>query len=65
MTKDQVIYLFECGRNLLDQLNVTYQRAFTESPVQQGLYKISPAQERYYHMMADHIENRMSEVKEL
>ena len=27
--------IFECGRNLLDQLDVTYQRAFTASPVQQ------------------------------
>ena len=30
--------IFECGRNLLDQLDVTYQRAFTASPVQQGSY---------------------------
>ena len=35
--------ILECGRNLLDQLDVTYQRAFTASPVQQGLYQISPA----------------------
>ena len=35
--------IFECDRNLLDQLDVTYQRAFTASPVQQGLYQISPA----------------------
>ena len=47
--------IFECGRNLLNQLDVTYQRAFTASPVQQGLYQISPAQERYYDMMADNI----------
>ena len=40
----------------MDQLDVTYQRAFTASPVQQGLYKISLAQERYYDMMAYHIE---------
>ena len=38
--------IFECGRNLLDQLYVTYQRAFTESLVQQGLYQISPELER-------------------
>ena len=43
--------IFECGRNLLDQLNVTYQRAFTASPVKKGLYQISPARERYYDMM--------------
>ena len=35
--------IFECSRNLLDQLDVTYQRAFTASPVQDGLYQISPA----------------------
>ena len=48
--------LFKCGRNILNQLDVTYQRAFTASPVQQGLYQISPARERYYDIMADHIE---------
>ena len=35
--------IFECGRNQLDQLDVTYQRAFAESPLQQGLYQIYPA----------------------
>ena len=48
--------IFECGRNLLDQLDVTYQRALTASPVQQGLYQISPAREKYYDIMVDHIE---------
>ena len=48
--------IFECGINLLDQLDVTYQLAFTASPVQQGLYQISPARERYYDMIADNIE---------
>ena len=48
--------IFECGRNLLDQLDVTYQLAFTASPVQQGLYQMSPAQAIYYYIMADHIE---------
>ena len=47
--------IFECGRNILDQLDVTYQRAFTTSSLQQGLYKISPAQERYYDMMVNNI----------
>ena len=46
----------------MDQLDVTYQRAFTastaSSPVQKGLYKISPARERYYDIMADHIEEK-------
>ena len=35
--------IFECGRNLLDQLDVTYQRAFMASPVQEGYYQPSPA----------------------
>ena len=48
--------ILEWGINLLDQLDVTYKRAFTASPVQQGLYQISPAQERYYDIMADKIE---------
>ena len=34
--------IFECGRNLLDQLDVTYQRAFMSSPVREGCYT-SPA----------------------
>ena len=50
--------IFECGRTILDQLDVTYQRAFTASPVQQGLYKIPPALEIYYDIMADHIEEK-------
>ena len=32
-----------------------YQRSFTASPVQQGLYQISPARERHYDMMANNI----------
>ena len=47
--------IFECGRDILDQLDVTYQGEVTASLVQQGLYKISPAQERYYDMMANNI----------
>ena len=27
--------ILECGRNLLDQFDVTYQRAFMASPVQE------------------------------
>ena len=54
--------ILKYGRNLLDQLDVMYQRAFTASaaasPVQKGLYKISPARERYYDIMADHIEEK-------
>ena len=54
------VNIFECGRNLLDQLDVTYQRAFTasktSSAVPTGFYELSPAQERYYDIQADHIE---------
>ena len=35
--------IFDCGRNILDKLDAKYQRAFTASPVKQGLYQISPA----------------------
>ena len=35
--------IFDCGRNILDQLDVTYQRACMASPVQEGLYQPSPA----------------------
>ena len=31
--------IFECGRNLLDQLDVTYQRAFMETPAEDDYYK--------------------------
>ena len=31
--------IFECGRNLLDQLDVTYQRAFMATPAQEDCYK--------------------------
>ena len=44
--------IFECGRNLLYQLDVTYQQAFMESPVQEGHYMPSPAREIYHDKMA-------------
>ena len=44
--------IFERGRNRLDQLDVTYQRAFMASPVREGYYT-SPAQDRYYDKMAE------------
>ena len=51
--------IFECGRNLLDQLDVTYQRAFiaSEKPssLPTGHYEPSPARERFYDIMADHV----------
>ena len=36
--------IFECGRNILDQLDVTYQQAFMATPVQEGYYQPSLAQ---------------------
>ena len=52
--------IFEWGRNILYQLDVTYQRTFTAytaaSPVQKLLYQTSPARERFYDIMSDHIE---------
>ena len=49
--------IFEYGKNLLDQLDITYQRAFTasepSSAVPTGHYELSPARERYYDMQAD------------
>ena len=46
----------------MDQLDVTYQRAFTASAatstVPIGFYQISPARERYYDIMEDHIEEK-------
>ena len=45
--------IFECGINLLYQLDVTYQHALMESPGQEGLYQPSPAQERYYDKMSE------------
>ena len=44
VTEKVTIYfnIFECGRNLLDQLDVKYQRVFMVSPVQEGYYQSSP-----------------------
>ena len=49
--------IFECGRNLLDKLDVTYQQAFVASPVQEGCYQPSPARERYYDQLAKSLIN--------
>ena len=61
--------IFECGRNLLDRLDVMYQRAFTASKatssVPKGIYQISPARERYYDIMEDHVkENNVGMEKD-
>ena len=49
--------IFKCGRNLLDQLDVTYQRAFTASAkpssVPTGMYQPSPAQEIFYDLFVN------------
>ena len=45
--------IFECRRNLLAQIDVTYQRAFMASPVQEVFYKPSPTRERYYVKIAE------------
>ena len=44
--------ILKWGRNILDKLDVTYQRAFMASPVQEGYYQPSPARERYYDQLA-------------
>ena len=45
--------IFECGINLLDQLDLTYQQVFMASPVQEVFYQPYPAQERYYDKLAE------------
>ena len=46
--------ILECGSNLLDQLDVTYQCALTasktSSTVPPGHYELSPVREKYYDM---------------
>ena len=59
VTEKVTIYfnIFECIKNILDQLEVTYQRAFMESPVREGCYMPSPARERYYDQLAKSLIN--------
>ena len=44
MTKEGTIYfnIFECGRNLLERLDVTYQQAFMSTP-----------KDKYYNTLLD------------
>ena len=49
--------IFDCGRNILDQIDVTYQRAFMATPVPEGHYIPSPAQDRYYDTLAKRLIN--------
>ena len=46
MTKEVKLYfnIFECGRNLLNRLDLTYQRAFVATP-----------QDKYYTMLLDNL----------
>ena len=48
--------IFECGRNILDRLEVTYQRAFVASPLREEYYT-SPVQERYYEQLTKSLIN--------
>ena len=54
--------IFECGRNLLDKLDVTYQRAFTASEkpssVPPAAY-VSPLREKNWDMQAKLLTERM------
>ena len=43
--------IFECSINLLDQHDVTYQRAFMDTPIPEGFYFPSPEREIYYDKM--------------
>ena len=49
-------------------MDVTYQRAFTEfakpSTVPKVYYQLSPAQERFYDMCADHIVEKIDGIEE-
>ena len=65
---ESYFYIFECGRNLLYQLDVTYQRAFTASEtlseVPTGYYELSPARERYYDICANQIKEKNVKMDE-
>ena len=39
----------------MNQLDVTYQREFMVSPIQEGFYQPSPARERYYDKTAERL----------
>ena len=60
--------IFKCGRNLLDQQDVTYQRAFTESAkpssAPKANYEPSPARERFYDIIADHVVEKNDGIDE-
>ena len=49
--------IFECGRNILDQLDLTYQQALMASTVQEGHYMPLPERYRYYDQLAKNLIN--------
>ena len=57
--------IFECGRNLLDKLDVTYQRAFTASEkpssVPPAAY-VSPLREKYWNVQAKLLTEKMDRM---
>ena len=60
--------IFECVRNILDQLDVNYQCAFTSSEatpsVPKELYQPSPARERFYDLFAKVIIDKNYRINE-
>ena len=58
--------IFKCSRNLLDQLDVTYQRAFKESAesssVPKGYYGPYPAREIFYDIWATALRSSSSSI---
>ena len=61
--------IFECVSNILDQLDVTYQREFTASAkpssVPKGLYEPSPARERFYDLFVNVILDKNCGIDEM
>ena len=56
--------IFECGRNLLDKLDVTYQRAFTASEktssVPPAVAYVSPLREKYWDVQTKLLTEKMA-----
>ena len=56
--------IFECGRNLLDKLDVTYQSAFTASgklsPVPPEAACVSPLQKKYWDVQTNLLTEKMA-----
>ena len=60
--------IFECGRNLLHQLDVTHQYTLTASAkpssVPKGNYEPSPARERFYDLFVNVILDKNYKIDE-